>query len=325
MSIKKIAVISFDHWNYDRHIVAELKKKGVQAVHINIGQYKHANIWVKTKNTLSKIFFDENPKKVKRQEFILETLKKLGIQDQILVINPELIDKKYHLEIKKYTSRYIAYLYDSVARCPVEHLLEDVFDTIFSFDTADVKKYGFQETTNYIYLEKQKITETKSTFDVFYLASFDKRMDFLKQISNKLDGIQVSYLFIIVGKKTWKKQLFAVFGKTNKNIIYRRKRINQENLGDYYAKSNAIFDLVRDHQTGLSFRVFEAMAYQKKLITNNPNIMNYDFYNSNNIMVINEKKLEFDPAFFSSNYEPLADKIYNKYTLEHWTKTVFDL
>ena len=131
---QKITLISFDHWGYDIHIVDALKKNGIDANHIKIGGFKHKNIFAQLRNTFSKIFLDKNPKKILRQEYILEKLNNLGKQDQILVINPDVIDLKYHLEIKKYTKKYIAYLYDSIERCPVKHLLEGVFDDIYSFE-----------------------------------------------------------------------------------------------------------------------------------------------------------------------------------------------
>lgn len=48
-----------------------------------------------------------------------------------------------------------------------------------------------------------------------------------------------------------------------------------------YAESETIVDLVRDNQTGLSFRIFEALGLQKKVITNNISVQNYDFFFAN--------------------------------------------
>lgn len=325
MSNKKIAVISFDHWDYDKHIVSTLQKKGIDAAHIKIGGFRHQNLFQRLTNTFSKVFLNKNPKLKKRQDFILESLSKIGFQDQILVINPELIDLEYHLEIKKSTNKYIAYLYDSVDRCPVEHLLNGIFDAIFSFDDNDISKYNFKKTNNYIYFDKKPLNLKKPEYDVFYLASYDKRLDLLNQISKKLNEINKTYLFIVVGKKTWKKSVTNLFKNSNKSIIYRRNRIKQEDIGFYYSKTNVILDLVRDNQIGLSFRVFEAMAFQKKLITSNKSIKNYDFYNPNNILIVDKSNLIFESPFFESNYEPLSDDIYRKYTLNSWVENVFDL
>jgi hypothetical protein len=48
----------------------------------------------------------------------------------------------------------------------------------------------------------------------------------------------------------------------------------------------------------LIFRVFEALGYKKKLITNNQDITSYDFYNENNIFVITNENYQIPLDFF---------------------------
>lgn len=316
MSSQKIVVISLDHWNYDKHIISDLQAKGITSQHINFGDYKHPSLFSRIKNFFFKVLFKKNLKKVLRQEYIIEKLKTIGKQDQILVINPDLIEKKYHLKIKGHTDKYIAYLYDSVARYPVQDLLEGVFDEIYSFDTDDVKKYNFKPTTNYNYLEKKDFQWIEApNYQLFYLASYDDRMALLSEIAQKLNAIKVTFRFIIVTKKVKEIPLIEI----------RKERINQEDLGEFYNQTNVILDLVRDQQTGLSFRIFEAMAYQKKIITSNAAVRNYDFYNPNNILVLDENNLQIDASFFTTMYQPIPDEIYQKYTLSHWVDTIFEL
>ena len=192
--LQKIAVISFDPWNYDAHIVSALQKKGIDSFHIKIGNFKYKNIWERIQNTLIKVFLGKNPKLKKRQEYILQQLQKNGFQNQILVINPELIDLEYHLEIKKHTEKYIAYLYDSVSRCPVNHLLDGVFDEIFSFDKVDVATYGFSEINNYIYFDTPK-TASQLKQNFIYIGSIDNRLDYLNQFAEHLKKQHQSFLF----------------------------------------------------------------------------------------------------------------------------------
>ncbi len=316
MSSQKIVVISLDHWNYDKHIISDLQSKGITSQHINFGDYKHPSFFSRIKNFFYKVFLKKNLKKILRQEYIIEKLETIGKQDQILVINPDLIEKKYHLMIKEHTHKYIAYLYDSVARYPVQDLLEGVFDEIYSFDTDDVKKYNFKPTTNYNYLEKKDFHWIEApNYQLFYLASFDDRIALLSQIAQKLNAIKVTFRFIIVTKKV----------KEIPFIEIRKERINQEDLGEFYNQTNVILDLVRDQQTGLSFRIFEAMAYQKKIITSNAAVRNYDFYNPNNILVLDENNLQIDASFFTTKYQPIPNEIYQKYTLSHWVDTIFEL
>ena len=323
---QKICIISFDHWNYDKHIVDKLNAKGVDAFHIKIGGFKHKNLRVRIANSFSKIFLGKNPKIQKRQEHIIEMLKKNGFQDQILVINPEVISLDYHLKIKEFTKKYIAYLYDSVSRCPVEHLLEGVFDEIYSFDKEDVKKYGFKETTNYNYLEKQPVNnDLLIKNQALYIASFDNRLEKVILLKSAFQKINISFRFIIVGKKTTLFKLKKIFSNDILGLELRRKRINQNELKQLYSETKVVLDIVRENQAGLSFRVFEAMAFQKKLVTNNVNIIDYNFYNPNNILVIKNEKYDFDSHFFATKYEPLSEEIYYQYTLDNWVTKIFSI
>ncbi|MBP6127216.1 hypothetical protein [Flavobacterium sp.] len=321
--LQKIAVISFDHWNYDAHIVSALQRKGIQSFHIKIGNFKYKSTWERIQNTLSKVFLGKNPKLKKRQEYILQQLQKNGFQNQILVINPELIDLDYHLEIKKHTEKYIAYLYDSVSRCPVKHLLEGVFDEIFSFDKNDVLTYGFSETTNYIYFDTpEKVAIQKQNF--IYIGSIDNRLNYLNNFAQILKKQNQSFLFYAIGKKAFVNQLKQLFLGKNKNIIFQKKRFSQEQTLKMYNESETIVDLIRDNQSGLSFRFFEALGLQKKVITNNISVQNYDFYLPNNVYLINENR-EFDSNVYTAKYEMLPQNIYDKYSISAWVESVLKL
>lgn len=316
---QKIAVISFDHWNYDAHVVAALQQKGIESFHIKIGNFKYKNSWERIKNSLSKIFLGKNPKLKKRQDYILEVLKEKGLQDQILVINPELIDLNYHLEIKKQTKKYIAYLYDSVSRCNVEHLLNGVFDEIYSFDASDVAKYGFSEITNYIYfdipIEKHTIQQ-----NYIYIGSIDNRLKYLNDFAEILKLKKQSFVFYAIGKKAFVNKLKQFFLGNNKNIIFKKNRFNQQETLQLYKESKVIVDLVRDNQSGLSFRIFEAIGLQKNVITNNKAIVNYDVFKSGKIFYLNDL-LEFNEVAFSTT--KYSTELLEKYHINKWVNTVF--
>jgi hypothetical protein len=324
--IQKICIISFDNWNYDSLIAEKLIEKGVDAFHIKIGGFKHKNFIQRIGNTLNKIFLGKNPKIKKRQEYILETLKMKGVQDQILVINPQIIELKCLEEIKQYTKKFIAYLYDSVERFPVEHLLNNLFDEIYSFDKANVKQYGFTPISNYNYLDKQVLLKSGDIKNqVLYIASFDKRLQALLELKQKFIDLSISFRMVIVGKRTMLFRLKNSFSKSLKGLELQRKRISQKELQKMYSETNVVLDIVQNEQTGLSFRVFETMAFQKKLITNNKSIKEYDFYNPNNILVIDNENDITDKSFFNTNYESIPNEIYKKYTLDNWVKMVFKI
>lgn len=318
----KICLISFDFFAFDQNIVLELKRKNIDTHHIDISKYKYEypNIFSKITNFLNKILFKKNIKKIELEKDILNRLEKLGHQDIILVIRPDRLTKQTHLKIKNYTDKYITYIYDSCTRFPIDDLLKDkIFDTIYSFDLQDCKKFGFNFITNYIYLEKKEIQPlSKINNKVFIILSIDERLHLLNKIANYLSGNGIAFKFIITGKKRPKN--------INDNIIYTKKPIFIDALMEELENSNVYLDLIRHGHNGLSFRIFEALAMQKKIITTNKSIAEYDFYNPNNILILDENsEIDINPNFLKTPYQPLSDAVYYKYTIENWVKTIFNL
>ena len=72
-------------------------------------------------------------------------------------------------------------------------------------------------------------------------------------------------------------------------------------------------------------RTIEMIGMNKKIITTNENIKEYDFYNSNNILLLNKDLSNLEKSFFETDYQELSSEIYQKYTLENWVKNIFDL
>ncbi|WP_172658089.1 hypothetical protein [Campylobacter geochelonis] len=72
-------------------------------------------------------------------------------------------------------------------------------------------------------------------------------------------------------------------------------------------------------------RTFEAFGAKRKLITTNKNIIKYDFYNSNNINLLNRINIALDKDFIDKNYIELTKEIYEKYSIKSWIYTIFDL
>lgn len=324
----KICVISYDFWGYDQYIVGALRAKHINAHHIKIADVTYANFSERAANAVSKIFLNKNLKAEKRQKFVLDSLETLGHQDQILVLNPDTFDLSTLQQIRKYSDRLITYLYDSLDRIPVDQNKLNLFDKIFSFDSIDTQRYGFEKLTNYIYLPHVSCNIQNPETDLFYITSYDqKRVAFIKLLTKRLLELQLRFQIMVIGKKSWKHQFKNLFMAIPENlhIVFSAKKVSHKKLPEYYKNSRVLLDLTRENQYGLSFRIFEAMAMEKKIITDNKMIRNYDFYNPNNILVLNETCSNLSLSFFESPYEKIPKDVYLKYTLENWTDRVFRL
>lgn len=316
----KVVLISFDYFDFDVHIINELKKKNIEAHHIDISNYyyEYKSFGEKIKNLFSKLFLRKNIKKIKTEAYIVSELQKLGKQDKILSIRPDRISIKTHLIIKDYCSDYIAYFYDSSNRFSIDKLLNGIFNRIYTFDLDDSKKYNLKPITNYIYLDKKELDHTRQyEIDLFTIASIDERLLLLNKIAAICEQSNVIFKFIVVGKKKPKN--------INSKIIFSKKNKFIDEVIYELDNTKIFLDLIRKNQNGLSFRIFEALAYQKKIITSNKSIKEYDFYNPNNILIIDENNIHIPVDFLTAPYEPLSQELYHKYTIENWVSTVFEL
>jgi len=315
----KITLISYDYFGYDKHIVTELQKRNIKTTHIDLNKhhFEYFNKFEKFLNFFSKLFFKRNSKEIAIKNYILKALNENGIQDKILVIRPDLISKKTHLKIKKKTNEYICYLYDSCNRFKVKHLFKGIFDRIYSYDLNDSNTYNLIPITNYMYFDKKKDTYKKTKYDAFIVISPDERLSILNKIAVEFEKINLNFKFIIVCPNRPKN--------LHPKIEHITTKISTNEVLILMKKSSVVIDLIRDNHFGLSFRIFEALALEKKIITTNKFIEKYDFNNPNNILVVEENFLKFSKDFFITPYEPIVYDIFKKYTISNWVDKVFIL
>lgn len=80
-------------------------------------------------------------------------------------------------------------------------------------------------------------------------------------------------------------------------------------------ESIAVFDINYTGQKSLSTRAYEAMAAGRKYITTNSEVKLYDFYNPNNILVVNIDNVVIPRQFLDTPFEPVSEQILYKYSV----------
>ena len=172
---------------------------------------------------------------------------------------------------------------NTIGKCTMSKL-ECFGDFIFSFDPADSEKYGFIYTQN-IYSKVIENTETEIVGDIYYIGRAKNRMENLISVFEIIHENGVKSNYYIVGAKPNEMRY-------SDNINYGEKIQYIDSLKEMF-KSNCILELVEEGQTGASLRYYEAVCYNKKLLTNNKNVVNLPFYNPKYIHVF-EKPEDID-------------------------------
>lgn len=315
---KKRLIVSPKAFGYVFPIYKALKEKGedVTIVYLEFDGYK--NKFQKIENFFSKVFTGKNLKK--GYYFAIQDIKKMGRFDEVLIIRPDFLPNKYLSSIKKVADKFIAYYFDGTNRVPRKKEIIGFFDEVYSYDKEDVKEFGFRFITNYIYDSSE--VKLSSDYLFFNISSNDDsyRFGLLEKFAKHIKNKNWSYKFISYDPTFYKK-----YKGYNPLIEVVPSVIFVDEAKELIKNSKILVEFQRDGQEGLSFRVFESLGFKKKLITTNKDIVNYDFYNPQNILVIDVDDINIPDEFVNSPYAEVNPAIVEKYKVENWVDTVFKL
>ena len=182
-------------------------------------------------------------------------------------------------------------------------ILEDNnIDEFWTFDKNDAKKYNMKFNPQF-YNDKIKIDKEETKFDFLFLGRPKDRKQELQNLENILKDKGYSTNFKIIENE----KDYIPYGEYLKLV----------------AKSKCIIDYNQKGQVGLSLRPMEALFFNKKLLTNNSDIKNYDFYCKSNIFVLNEDNINQIINFMKEPYQSIELSIVNYYNIDSWIKRFF--
>lgn len=315
MNPRKITIIYPFAYGYIDLVVKELISHSnitVTEIKTDTIKYQYPNPFAKAWNGITKLF----GKNIKKEYFSNQILGQIREkQDITFIIRPDLLEISLLEKLKNNTETFIAYYYDSCKKYPKQVDLIPFFDEIYSYENEDIEKYNFIETSNFIYDESIATEDIK--YDIFNISSYDSRIDEINKIADTLSDAGLKIYFILF---YFKKLSFP-------NLVSVTKYLSLQETKKLIASSKAMIDIQRTDQNGLSFRTFESLGYQKKLITTNIMVREYDFYHPNNMLVINSNKIDTDEIkdFLRLPYVEISQDILKKYNLKSFTKKIFKI
>ena len=164
--------------------------------------------------------------------------------------------------------------------------------SIATFDNDDAKKYNLIFAPQFYREIPPNCLCNEIKNDFFFCGKNKGRKDFLLKLEHVLSSR----------------------GSCNFIIPERNDAMQYLDYIEELKRSRILCDVNQNGQSGLTLRVLESLFFQKKLITNNENIYNYDFFKESNILVINEsisrEKIE---KFLSIPFEPYNVNVLKKY------------
>lgn len=183
---------------------------------------------------------------------------------------------------------------------------------LWSFDKDDCQKYNLQENNQFIDREMFKNLNNDVEYDLCFIGLDKGRLDQLCSLKEKFSERNLStYLYIVDSNKN------------SRNFYNYQNRISYEELLQIESKSKALLDIVQFGQRGQTLRPIEALFLKKKIVTNNYSIVQEDFYNPENIFVLEKDNIENLERFLNSNYKEFSSEVLEKYTVKGWISNFF--
>lgn len=201
--------------------------------------------------------------------------------------------------IKKHNSNCIIYLWywNSINDYSIRYLKDKNVDKFYSYNKADCKKYNLNYNSQ-LYNSKIKLKKCLVTNDILFIGANKGRKKLILKYDNIFKNKDLRTNIIIT--------------ETKKDYISYDKYL------ELLSKSNCILDITDNNINGLTLRCLESLFLEKKLITNNKNIANYDFYDSDNIFILEKDNIDSIKNFITKPYKKIDNKIINYYNYIQW-------
>lgn len=308
-----------NHFDIDLAILNQLEKMDqYKVVKIDPKSYQYKNRFEQIFNLLGKVFFSKTLKKDWKAKQQLQHINQYPNYDVCLIFRPDLL----HSSILKYIqdnikSRKVVY-WDSFDKIPKLKDTVSYFNEYYSFEDDDCSKYDFKKISNF-YIHKR--SNVIPTHDAFFFGSKDARLPNIIKIISHLRSKQWNAKALIVAKKTKSKS--KPVNAEGVKITETSTTFSQ--IYKYSEDTKIVIDVSHPNQKGLSMRPYECLGLERKLITNNKEIMKYDFFKENNILIINDfDNLDIPDSFLSKPYEKISEDIYNKYHISNWLQNILN-
>lgn len=195
----------------------------------------------------------------------------------------------------KYPGSKIVLFYQDIVKRSLLPNIEEIkprFDIILSFDQLDAKKYNIKYyPLVYSQIEIPENLEIEKS-DVFFVGKAKDRFDRIIAAYEMFRNAGLKCDFHIIGVKP-EEQKYA------DEIVYQEQMPYLENLQRILA-SKCMLEIMQQGGHGYTLRYCEAIMYDRKIITDNPEVDIAPFYDSKLIQVFKEPN-EIDTSFVKAD------------------------
>lgn len=262
----------------------------------------------------------------------LVRLKERNYSD-ILVIRGEYTPVKTLKLLKAYYphSRLILYMWDGLHKLNTKGIETKwpYYDKVYTFDRIDFEHHKNELNflplfyyEDYIPARMPPVNSSRFPYALSFIGTgHDDRIRIVKSVMKQCEsrGLCCYSYFYMPHRLVYLKNKAAGRDFAEVKITDVKFRMMPfQKLYQIYAHSQCVMDVENAGQHGLTMRSMEILGLKRKLITTNGDIVNYDFYHPDNILVLDRENPVIDMDFFKRPYKMLDEAVYKKYSLSSW-------
>ncbi len=222
-------------------------------------------------------------------------------------------------------AKFVYYTYDALSENHLTLEFEPYFDRLASFDPLDCATHSFLEYQPLFYIPKYASVPNTPfatrAYDVSSIGTFRlDRYETIKRIDGILEPNLKRYYFHYHPSQVI-FNTFKLFSRAYREVNPAElhfQSLAANAVADVLTESKVVIDVQKLHQRGLTMRTIEMLGANRKLITTNSQVKTHDFYNPNNICVVNPLEPVIPGNFFSIPYQAPAFETRKKYSLASW-------
>lgn len=224
-------------------------------------------------------------------------------------------------------ARKILYLWDDVKRVEEFQKIYKKFDKVFAIDKFDCREYGL-EFLPLFYCRKYVGNMDEKDIDFSCTGQkYDFRERILNEILRKYPESQYKWYGLLLTSKA--NQIHERFNSMMTHEKYKKpfyegtKSLSMSENAEILRRSKVVIDMPNPSQTGLTIRTFESLACRTKMITTNKHIAEYDFYDPQNICIIDSDNIQIPDGFLETEYKAIPESVVEQYSIYSWVKNLF--
>jgi hypothetical protein len=322
---KHILLFAPSFFGYEKHICDRLREMG--AVVDFFDERPSNNLFTKLLIRFKRILISATIKRYYDKVF---SQVKSKTYDYILVINIEAMPYDFIAKLRaiNHNAKFILYMWDSIAYKPRLTQYVPMFDSVYSFDKDDCDNVSTIKFRALFYLNHYADIADKCdySYDLAFIGTaHTDRFTIMKQLLKILNERTLSvYTYFYMQNKL----VYFMYKRTNDNFKdtkvsdFHYRALPSEDIMDIISRSRIVIDIQGPNQRGLTIRTIEMLGAARKLITTNKRIRDYDFYNPNNILIIDRENPYIPQAFLDTDYTPIDEDIYKRYSLDWWIEEI---